>query len=151
MKDAIIYNWNNVISDKDEVYILGDMFWKTQEALEVLPKLNGSLHLVAGNHDRLTKDIEKYFVWVRNYAEIKDNRRNVVLCHYPIAHWNRQSDGSIHLYGHIHDGRDERPFKEYVKFCREKGFQFNAYNVGCMMDYMNYKPRTLDYITAQCS
>jgi hypothetical protein len=69
-----------------------------------------------------------------------------VLCHYPIAHWKNADCGTIHLYGHIHNGRDSRPFDEYVAAMKKRGFPYECYNVGAMLKYMNYTPRTLDEI-----
>jgi calcineurin-like phosphoesterase family protein len=147
MTDCIVTNWNSVIKPNDNIYVLGDMFWTTAAALEVLPQLQGNIFLLRGNHDRLTSKMEKYFVSVKDYACIKDNDHTVILQHYPVAHWDKQSQGSIHLFGHIHaNTRDSRPFIYYKQYCLSLGIPFNAYNVGCMLPYMAYTPRTLDYI-----
>ena len=34
METTIINNWNSVVSDNDQVYILGDMFWNNDRALK---------------------------------------------------------------------------------------------------------------------
>lgn len=146
MKQTIITNWNNVVIKNDDVYVLGDMFWNNNEALEVLPLLKGNIHLILGNHDRINGQMNKYFVTVKPYDEIKDESRNVVLCHYPIAHWRNADYGTIHLYGHIHQGRDDRPFTSYATIMRRRNFPYQCYNVGCMLPYMDYTPRTLDEI-----
>ena len=146
MEKVIIDNWNNTVKKGDKVYILGDMFWKNEGAVEILSKLKGQKHLVLGNHDRVNAEMRKHFVYVKDYDEIKDNGRSVVLCHYPIAHWRNADYGTIHLYGHIHQGRDNRPFEEYVVLMKQRGISYECYNVGCMMPYMNYTPRTLDEI-----
>lgn len=146
MKQSIIQNWNSAVTKDDYVYILGDMFWNNDEAPEILDQLNGYKYLIRGNHDRINSKIEEYFVWIKDYAEIKDNGRNIVLCHYPIAHWRNADYGTIHLYGHIHSGRDNRPFEEYKKLMKQRGMSYRCYNVGCMMPYMNYTPRTLNEI-----
>ena len=146
MKQTIIKNWNSVVTSGDDVYILGDMFWNNDDIAEVLPQLKGNLYLVKGNHDRINTEMSKRFVWVKDYSEIKDNGRNVVLCHYPIAHWRNADYGTIHLYGHIHSGRDSRPFDEYKELMKQRNIPYECYNVGCMLPYMNYTPRTLDEI-----
>lgn len=46
------------------------------------------------------------------------------------------------LYGHIHNGRDTRPFSEYTEQMRERGFPYRCANVGCMLH--DYTPATLD-------
>lgn len=50
MDAALIENWNRVVSDCDEVYVLGDFGAQNHES-EVLKKLNGKKYLVKGNHD----------------------------------------------------------------------------------------------------
>ena len=43
--------------------------------------------------------------------------------------------------------RDTRPFEQYGRMWeQETGKPFMAMNVGCMKDYMDYTPRTLDEI-----
>lgn len=146
MQDTIIKNWNGAVGRTDDVYILGDMFWKNEGAGEILEALNGNKFLILGNHDRVNAEMKKHFVWIKDYAEIKDNGRHVVLLHYPISHWRGADYGTIHLYGHIHDGRDNRPFEEYRYLMRQRGYPYECYNVGAMLSYMNYTPRTLDEI-----
>lgn len=154
MKNDIIKKWNERVKKNDNVYILGDVFWHNDEAIEILEQLKGNLFLIRGNHDRLNSEMEKYFVWVKDIAEVKDvgengEERKVVLCHFPIAHWHGQNYDQpyIHLYGHIHDGRDTRPFEQYAEMWEKAiGQPFAAMNVGCMKDYMDYTPRTLDEI-----
>ena len=142
MKETIINNWNKVISDNDNVYVLGDMFWNNSEIAEVMPKLKGNKFLIKGNHDRINTELEKYFIWIKDYEVIKDDNEHVVLCHYPIAHWINADYGYIHLYGHIHAARDSRPFSEYIKLMQDRGFPYKWANVGCMLH--NYTPVTLD-------
>lgn len=146
MKKSIIQNWNSVVSTNDNVYILGDMFWNNEDIPIILPQLKGNLYLIKGNHDRINSDMTKHFVWIKDYAEIKDNGKHLILCHYPIAHWRNADYGTIHLYGHIHSGRDSRPFEEYVKLMKKRNTPYRCYNVGAMLPYMDYTPRTLDEI-----
>jgi Predicted phosphoesterase or phosphohydrolase len=148
MHQAIINNWNSAVGKGDDVYILGDFAWKNDDGLEVIKQLNGKKFLIKGNHDRLSPELEKQFVWVKDYDVIKDDDRHVVLFHYPIAHWRNSDYGYYHLYGHIHQGRDARPFQNYVRAMKFRDLPYECYNVGCMMDYMNYTPRTLDEIIA---
>ena len=97
METTIINNWNSVVSDNDQVYILGDMFWNNDRAPEILDELKGSKYLVKGNHDRINSPMAERFVWIKDYAEIKDNGEHLVLCHYPISHWKSADYGTIHL------------------------------------------------------
>lgn len=152
MKETIIKNWNNVVKGGDHVYILGDMFWvNNDETWRILSSLNGNKHLILGNHDRV--DVSHYRLYFTDFNTkikvVKDGNDHVVLSHYPIACWQGQeyTPAWIHLYGHIHSGRDNRPFEKFGEFwSKETGKTFLAANVGCMVDYMNYTPRTLNEI-----
>lgn len=146
MQDTIIKNWNGAVGRTDDVYILGDVFWKNEGAGEILNFLNGNKFLILGNHDRVNAEMKEHYVWVKEYAEIKDNGRHVVLCHYPISSFKNADYGYIHLYGHIHEGRDYIPFEKYLDILRSRGIPNRSYNVGCMLQYMNYTPRTLKEI-----
>ena len=50
MDSALISNWNGIICENDEVYILGD-FGACGKEKEILSKLNGTKYLIKGNHD----------------------------------------------------------------------------------------------------
>ena len=149
---AIIENWNRVVGKDDDVYILGDISWhKTDKTIEFFEQLKGKLHLIIGNHDKkLLKNfkIRQLFVEVCEYKELYvDNKIGIVLCHYPIVCFKNHYYNWIMLYGHVHNSfewnmtEDQRKMMKelYDKSCR-------CYNTGCMMEYMNYTPRTLDEI-----
>ncbi len=146
MRKILIKNWNNAVSFDDEVYILGDFAWKPAEGTEVLGELKGRKFLILGNHDKINDNMKAYFEWVKEYAVITDCGVQVVLCHYPIAHWYNQYRGAVHLYGHVHNNSDHLAFLQYAEICRRMDIPFECYNVGCMLDYMDYTPRTLDEI-----
>lgn len=94
MNAYMIKQWNSRVRPKDEVVILGDFsVGKAKETNEVLSQLNGTLYMIKGNHDSYLKDSEfnkERFVWIKPYAEMHDNRRKVVLSHYPIFCYNGQ-------------------------------------------------------------
>ena len=99
MTETIISNWNSVVGKNDSVYVLGDMFWNNAEIPIVLPRLNGFKYLIKGNHDRVNREMEKHFVWIKDYAVIKDGKEHVVLCLYPIALWFFAVLGFFVLFG----------------------------------------------------
>lgn len=51
MDDAIVANWNATVGADDTVYTLGDFSYKIATIAEYLPRLNGRIILIAGNHD----------------------------------------------------------------------------------------------------
>ena len=136
------------LKDSDTIYILGDMFWcKDDEAIQVLDRLNGHKILVRGNHDSDSSKFTKVFDRVVDYLEIKDEGRHVVLCHYPIPCFKNHFYGWYHLYGHVHTSF-EWNMMEHNKYLMEELYtkQCQMYNVGAMMSYVDYTPRTLDEI-----
>jgi len=54
MNEKLVENWNERVSPNDEVFILGDLaLGKLDESLTWVGLLNGTKHLVPGNHDRV--------------------------------------------------------------------------------------------------
>ena len=166
--DKIIkQNWNNVVHNSDNVYILGDIGKeggnKDNEYLcEIMSTLKGNKILIQGNHEKLNDGrIKQLFKEIIPYKEIADNfdghTYKLVLSHYPILFWNGQHKGWIHLYGHVHMSDEWEVFKYSLQYVNDffkdktlKGYTdcppAVAYNVGCMLPYMGYQPRTLKEI-----
>lgn len=149
MDAELIRRWNSVVEPGDIVYVLGDMFWSSPaKAMPIMEQLNGQKFLVKGNHDRWhdTK-FDKLFVKIDEYMEVDDGGRKVVLCHYPIPCFKNHFYGWVHLYGHVHNSF-EWNMMENQRFLMEELYtrQCNMINVGAMMPWMDYTPRTLDEI-----
>jgi calcineurin-like phosphoesterase family protein len=51
MDDVLKDNWNNTVSDRDNVYFLGDMSHDRHGAPYWMNKLNGDITYIHGNHD----------------------------------------------------------------------------------------------------
>lgn len=100
MNETIIKNWNSVVSENDEVYILGD-FGAGNNEQGVLKQLNGIKYLVKGNHD--TKSNEYY----RNagFKEVYDVpilfKNFWILSHEPI--YVNSNMPYANLFGHVHN------------------------------------------------
>lgn len=146
MNDELIKRWNTRAHEDDTVYILGDMFWCSQtEAIPILERLNGKKVLVKGNHDKVSnKDFAGKFENICDYLEIKDLDKHLVLCHYPIPCFNGHTEGWIHLYGHVHNSFEWKMTEHSARMMRELyNRPCEMYNVGAMMPWMGYEPRTL--------
>lgn len=153
-------NWNKIVTNGDTVYILGDIGREggnreMEYLCEIISTLKGRKVLIQGNHEKL-KDVRlrQLFVEITPYKEITDNynglNHNLVLSHYPIAHFNGQHKGWIHLFGHLHETQENNIFinylDEFYRKIKEERKDENigkAYNVGAMLPYMNYIPKTL--------
>lgn len=163
MNAYMIAQWNKKVRPVDEVIVLGDIsFGKAEETNEVLNALQGKIALIQGNHDSILQyrklNLDR-FEWVKPYEELSDNKRKVVLCHYPIICYNGQyrldKEGkpkTYMLYGHVHDTMDERLLEQFELITRntktivasgeEQNIPCNMIN--CFCKYSDYEPLTLD-------
>ena len=163
MNEAMIEKWNARVRKKDEVVIIGDLsFGSAQETNELVRRLKGKLYLIKGNHDRFvwSKELDgSLFQWIKPYEELSDNRRKVILCHYPVMCYNGQyrldKDGNpktYMLHGHTHDTHDQRLLDRFQEITRKamvtdaqgdvRAIPCNMINCFCM--YSDYTPLTLD-------
>lgn len=158
MNEALINNWNKRVRNNDKVYILGDFIWKSVCVWpDIVNSLKGKKFLILGNHDPRVypEEIKKCFEEITNYKEISDCNKRIIMCHYPIIFHKKDYDENCYmLYGHVHTTREYEYLKKIrneikVKCNQEKGYpQGNFINVGCMMSWMNYTPRTIEEIIA---
>ena len=67
----------------------------------------------------------------------------MILSHYPILFYKNQHYGAVMLYGHVHNTREWELVEKWKKEQWAMGIPSRLINVGCMMEYMRYTPRTL--------
>jgi calcineurin-like phosphoesterase family protein len=100
---TLISNWNEAVSSEDEVWHLGDfMSARAGDCTELLGRLNGRKHLVAGNNDPATTTASSGWDSVQHYAELRLAGHHLILCHYAFRTWNQMGKKSINLHGHSH-------------------------------------------------
>lgn len=157
MNQTIMNNWNETVKNDDVVYCLGDMHWgKADEVYEYFKQLNGKKICINGNHTlkNMPSKLKNLFADVKDYKEIKDNGRHVILSHYPIMCYKAAYNPNCWmLHGHTHVTREQELVEKWTRELivdrtnpsRSCG---HIMNVGCMMPWMGYKPRTLDEIIA---
>lgn len=148
---TLINNWNSIVTDEDTVYILGDISWYDKcKTLSILKSLKGSKILIIGNHDKIiikNKELRQQFKEITNYKEIYIDNKMLCLCHYPILFYNGRFRGTYHFYGHVHNNTIEYKYlNTLINEMKKNGEHTNMYNVGCMMSYMEYKPKTFNEI-----
>jgi calcineurin-like phosphoesterase family protein len=114
MNEVLIANHNSVVGEHDTVYHLGDFcFGGREKKLEMLGRLNGCFHCIAGNHDSgLEKAIEsKYTIGkggagkVQFFGDAKlisVNKQSIYLLHYACRVWPNAHRGTWMLFGHSH-------------------------------------------------
>lgn len=148
----IMTEWNKRVKNDDNVYILGDISWKDSiQTYNYFKKLNGKKILIKGNHDyKYLKDptYRKIFEEISDYMEIPlDDKCGLVLSHYPIPCFKNHYYGWFHFYGHVHNSFEWK-LMENIKKQMEDIYSIpcNIYNVGAMMSYINFIPRTFEEI-----
>lgn len=163
MNEVMIERWNHKVRKNDEVVILGDFSWgKAAETNEILKRLKGKLFLIQGNHDRFLKDKEfdlSRFEWVKQYAELSDEGRKVILSHYPMPFYNNQyrldeagNPKAYMLYGHVHDTHDEQLLEQIQEMIQNTEVDavgggkrmIPCHMINCFCGYSDYEPLTLD-------
>lgn len=164
MDAVMVERWNETVREKDEVVILGDLcMGKGAQANELLGRLHGRKYLVTGNHDKFFLKDKAFqpgrLVWIKPYAEMHDNRRKVVLCHYPIVCYNGQyhGDATYMLYGHVHATADYDNIQRFQRESMEIQYQPKVRGGGlgeprplacnlinCFTMFSDYRPLTLD-------
>ena len=112
MDNAMLQNWNICVKERDDIYIIGDFCFRGSKdyAVQMLKQLNGRKHLITGNHDKkYLKDAKftEQFAGIADLMNLTVEGEKVVLCHYPMAEWDGYFRGSWHIYGHIHNSRNE--------------------------------------------
>lgn len=163
MNAYMLEKWNAKVRGTDDVYILGDLsVGNAEQTNALLEQLKGKLYLIEGNHDRFTKD-RKYnadrFEWIRPYAEIREHKRKLILCHYPIINYNRQyrlddsgNPTTYMLYGHVHDTLDQQLITRFQEMTRAavktlsdgRQVRIPCQMINCFCMYSDYTPLTLN-------
>ena len=164
MNEYMIQQWNSRVRHGDEVVVLGDFsVARGKETNDILRRLKGKKYLVVGNHDKFLKDKDfdsSLFKWIRPYAELNDNKRLVVLSHYPIMCYNGQfredengNPTTYMLYGHTHASLDndrmnyvinklDNSYYYDARYAEPKLYHCMLINCFCM--FSDYVPLTLD-------
>jgi len=124
MDRVLIDNWNSKITNKDEVYVVGDFALTDPKRVnEIIRELKGNIYFIDGSHDRWIHerafrnfaDVEgvegkdrRVMIGKNKLVDVKVNlpvtneRKDIWLCHYSMRSWPKSHYGTWHLYGHHH-------------------------------------------------
>ena len=143
MNKTYVNRWNSLVTEDDDVYILGDLMLGVPENIEFIRRLNGKLHIVYGNHDtmsrremynRLPNVVEANWVIMLDYKKY-----HFYMSHFPTLTGNLDDlnkplkNKIINLCGHTHT---TNPFVDM-----DKGIIYH-----CEVDAHNSYPVLLDNI-----
>ena len=139
MDEALIKNWNNRVSRKDTVYIIGDFAYKNHGRFQ--QQLNGKKILIRGNHDRMSQEQLRNFTEVHDLLDRVIDNTEVIMCHYAMRTWNHSFNGSsFHVYGHSHQ---RLPEYDDVRSCDVgvDGWEYSPIPWEVLKDKMNSKKK----------
>jgi calcineurin-like phosphoesterase family protein len=137
MDEALIENWNQVVSEDDTVFHLGDFaFGGSSVWNSIIPRLNGHINLIIGNHDRknLRQGYMSYFDMVVPQLQIEIEDNSIYLNHYPFLCYGGSYRGVWQLFGHVHSG----PQADGLDISRLRVLLPTQYDVG--VDNNNFTP-----------
>ena len=107
MRNALIHNYNQTVRKDDTCFFLGDMAMLGTSQWEhlkgVVAKLNGSKHLIFGNHDEFKwqRYVDVGFTTVHSALWLEEDGLSIVMAHDPSVYCALAPD-TILLHGHIH-------------------------------------------------
>jgi len=111
--------WNSLVNPADRVYCTGDFSFGGKTKIETFKKaLNGQIHLVLGNHDKIIKkdsNLRSLFASVQDYKTMKVAEHRFIMFHFPIAEWEDAHKGSIHIHGHVHGNKSNLEYQQKYK------------------------------------
>lgn len=150
--EYVINMWHSMVQRGDVVYVLGDFIMKNKEeslkVLHELKKYGCKIHLIVGNHDKSTQNLENMFesieliknvIFKKSVYDFLDEDFQIVMCHYPMKSWFNKCRGSLMMYGHIHDNSPwcdtetddlclnvgfDNPICEYKLFTLEQVYEY---------------------------
>lgn len=129
MDRELIKRWNSIVSDTDNVYILGDFGAGNSEA-EILCQLSGDKFLIKGNHDTQSNSYYRAVGFREVYDLPVIFNGFWILSHEPI--YVNSNMPYANLFGHVHNSP---LFKNYSNhhFC-------------VSVERINYTPISLEEI-----
>lgn len=135
MNTYMVDKWRETVSNRDKVYIVGDLFYRCKSIESILKSLSGEKHLILGNHDKSwLSGHEKYFVSISLVDIVPTSRGNVVLCHYPWVSWPNQKR-SYMVHGHIHNSVGDAFYPYLIS---------NNHILNASVEVNGYKPCTIE-------
>ena len=145
--DNMVLKWNNTVSKKDTVYILGDLsFGTVEEKRKLFMRLNGNKVFILGNHDGIPDSHRCFFNHITQIKNMTFKKSvfptlpkdtEIIMCHFPLFKWEHFDKGSIMLHGHCH-GKIDGENKELLSQNRIR------IDVGLDSEFANYDLVSID-------
>ncbi len=111
--ETIIRLWNETVPAQGNsiVYHLGDFAHNKSVFSSIVPRLNGTIVWIRGNHDDETWKLRHMVSSAHEAKYIRcANKQRMYLSHYPMRSWRGSYVGAIHLHGHCHGALESIPW-----------------------------------------
>jgi len=129
--DSLIFeNWNNTVSKRDKVFILGDITMEKSN-YDFFERLNGYKHVVLGNHDQ-PQHVPFLLKYVDKVSGPFRYKNEYWLTHIPVHPIEFEYRVKMNIHAHIHE----------VELNDARYFNVDAKRIG-------YKPISFDDILKQ--
>ena len=142
MNAAIEKNWNELVADDDDVYILGDIMVGGKEigndmAMEIVNRLKGRKHIILGNHDTAARIAlyQQNGIDTQYATMLKYKGHNFYLSHFPSytvdpVHEDKPKEWIINFFGHTHS--------------KEKFFEGHPFMYNVSLDAHDNRPVSIE-------
>lgn len=123
----LIRNWNRYVEPGDIVWVLGDVTLSASH-LHKVAALNGTKHLITGNHDAVfphhrdshkhQREWLRYFESVQSFARRRADDVEFLMSHFPYSgdrgeeryvQYRLRDEGALLLHGHLHSPFARQP------------------------------------------
>ena len=97
--EAIIDLWNKTVQKNDKVWFVGDIAMNKTALMRCVPRLNGNIYLVMGNHDKFATSayMDAGVHKLLGMASV----HKTILSHIPV-HESQMYRYDANIHGHIH-------------------------------------------------
>ena len=104
MTDALISNWNEVVTKDDTVWVLGNFAHDPKTAQDAMLRLNGNINFILGEHDQALEVLSEKGM-MRSGCQIKKcieecDTTTTSLSYWPMAAWPNKSKKWFSVIGY---------------------------------------------------
>jgi calcineurin-like phosphoesterase family protein len=116
MNNALLANWNSVVSPEDLVYVIGDITMSYSKGMmkSIFDRLNGEKVLIKGNHDKKHNTPIDAFIEIHDRLHITGEGYDFILVHDPSEAAANHMDDQEYLCGHLHSFKEDRIYRNWI-------------------------------------
>jgi len=133
MTNALIREWNNIVSPGDLVYHLGNFAWDPKTAQDALDRLNGNIWILPAEHDGAVLALARNGL-LRPGVMLIDRIKSLELMKTNLSYWPMEAWPNKHKGYYSVIGHPQKQFKSDPKKKR----------INASTDLWDFKPQDLE-------